>query len=150
MGKVASAGWPTGLRATADVIDAEKGTDTMVKLYRHVLDAGHWYVSLPEARWVEFPAKANGWTERRPVLILRKGRLQHVPLRVVFNTGLVEALAEWLHTQAASRRRTTLANLGSPRGTPHSPLWLGPRVTCSGAARSQGRRPVLTILQIES
>ena len=63
----------------------------MPRLYRSSRDLEHWYVFEEFAGWVRFPAKINGWAERRPVRGLSGLDLREVPLRLSFNTGLWEA-----------------------------------------------------------
>jgi hypothetical protein len=58
----------------------------MFKLYRSPLLLTHWVAHCDALGWVMFPAKANGWTERKPY---RDGteRLMRIPPRLGFNTG---------------------------------------------------------------
>jgi hypothetical protein len=64
----------------------------VVQLYRSTSDLQHWFVCIPETGWVRFPAKVNGWSERRMVTILSPHHLNQVPLWLAFNTGLLEAI----------------------------------------------------------
>ena len=61
----------------------------MPRLFRNAKDLQHWYVLEDSTRWVRFPARINGWADRRPVLTLYGLDLREVPLWLSFNTGLV-------------------------------------------------------------
>jgi len=64
----------------------------MVKLYRSSRDLEHWFVRIPRAGWARFPAKRDGWAERRMVNMLSHQHLDLVPLWLAFNTGLLEGI----------------------------------------------------------
>lgn len=64
----------------------------MVGLYRSPSDLDHWFVRIPGTGWARFPAKVNGWAEHRMVTMLRPQNLNRVPLRLAFNTGLLESM----------------------------------------------------------
>ena len=60
-----------------------------MKLFRNAMDLDHWYVPGRGRRWLRFPAKMNGWLERRPVPRKDAMELHEVPLWLAFNTGLL-------------------------------------------------------------
>lgn len=60
----------------------------MRRLYRSPRDLQHWYVHEEGAGWFTFPAKANGWAQRRPVFAVSGLELREVPLWLSFKTGL--------------------------------------------------------------
>jgi hypothetical protein len=62
----------------------------MPRLYRSVRDLEHWFVCDDREGWMRFPAKIDGWAERRPVHTVSHLDLHEVPLRLSFNTGLLE------------------------------------------------------------
>ena len=64
----------------------------MVRLYRSTWDLQHWFVHIPGPGWTRFPARIDGWADRRLVAMLRHDHLQPVPLWLAFNTGLLEAI----------------------------------------------------------
>ncbi len=64
----------------------------MVKLYRSTKDLQHWFVRIPGTGWARFPAKRDGWAERRMVNMLNHQYLNPVPLWLAFNTGLLESI----------------------------------------------------------
>lgn len=64
----------------------------MIKLYRSARDLQHWFVHIPGTGWEQFPAKIDGWAERRLVTVLHYQDLNRVPLWLAFNTGLLEAI----------------------------------------------------------
>ena len=61
------------------------------RLYRSPAESVHWFVWTEDLGWFLFPAKLNGWAERYPAKNVPRQRLQRVPLRMAFNTGLIEA-----------------------------------------------------------
>lgn len=61
------------------------------RLYRSPAESMHWFVWTEDLGWFLFPAKLNGWAERCPAQNVSRHRLQRVPLRMAFNTGLIEA-----------------------------------------------------------
>jgi hypothetical protein len=63
----------------------------MVKLYRCPHESQHWFVNIGTG-WARFPARANGWAERRRVTMFSQQHLNRVPLWLAFNTGLLEGL----------------------------------------------------------
>jgi hypothetical protein len=50
--------------------------------------------------WMKFPAKINGWAERRPAPWLHELELHEVPLWLSFNTGLLDGHSSRLHLAA--------------------------------------------------
>jgi hypothetical protein len=63
----------------------------MVELYRSACESEHWFVNITGTGWVRFPAKMNGWSERRKVTMRHPENFNLVPLWLAFNTGLLEA-----------------------------------------------------------
>ena len=58
----------------------------MLNLYRSSKLLSHWVAYSDHLGWVIFPAKPNGWAERRPY----RGEpreLMRIPARLGFNTG---------------------------------------------------------------
>ena len=72
-----------------------------MRLYRHPNEPQHWLAWTENLGWSRFPAKRNGWEERRPVPVIVRQQLQRVPLRMAFNTGLLESLPERAMAAAA-------------------------------------------------
>lgn len=70
----------------------------MPRLYRSPRDFRHWFVYDAVMGWMMFPARIDGWLDRRPLSSLQGLDLLEVPLRLAFGTGLAET---------ASRRRTS-------------------------------------------
>jgi hypothetical protein len=64
----------------------------MIKLYSSALHPGRWVAYAPKEGWVVFPARENGWEERRPVRGLDPLHLRHVPLETAAGTGV----ARWV------------------------------------------------------
>jgi hypothetical protein len=65
----------------------------MVKLYRNAAHPNSWVAYIKETGWVIFPARENGWEERRPARGLDPIRLREVPLDLAANTGILDAHA---------------------------------------------------------
>lgn len=61
------------------------------RLYRSPDHPSHWFVYLGSEGWLMFPAKVNGWLERRTARGFGRERLSPVPLWLAFNTGLLES-----------------------------------------------------------
>ena len=59
-----------------------------MKLYRSRLHPGHWIAYSPETGWVIFPARENGWEERRPGRGLDPVHLRQVPVQLASVTGV--------------------------------------------------------------
>jgi hypothetical protein len=66
----------------------------MPRLYRSPDEPQHWLVWSEDLGWSCFPAKINGWDDRRPAGLVLRQRLQRVPLQMAFNTGLLESLSQ--------------------------------------------------------
>ena len=64
----------------------------MPRLYRSPREPHHWLVWSADFGWRLFPAKNDGWREWRPVASVERQELQRIPLRLAFNTGLLESL----------------------------------------------------------
>jgi len=77
--------------AEAGGLTRETGVNGMPRLYRSAKDFHHWFVYEDVVGWVRFPAKINGWAERRPVQGLQMLDLREAPLWLSFNTGLLDA-----------------------------------------------------------
>ena len=73
----------------------------VVGLYRSTSDLDHWFVRIPGTGWARFPAKVNGWAEHRMVTMPRRQHLNRVPLRLAFNTGLLESVEKLRLERAA-------------------------------------------------
>jgi hypothetical protein len=63
----------------------------MIKLYRSAVHLDHWVVYSPAIGWTVFPARQSGWHNRRPAHGIDPLFLREVPLRLAFNTGLLES-----------------------------------------------------------
>jgi hypothetical protein len=73
----------------------------MPRLYRSSRDLQYWFVFDDSMGWVRFPARIDGWADRRPVPTVYGLDLREVPLWLSFNTGLpVDRLARRLHLAA--------------------------------------------------
>lgn len=59
-----------------------------MNLYRNPADLAHWYVRISGCVWVRFPARVNGWFDRRPVKQIDISLLQPLPIWLAFNTGM--------------------------------------------------------------
>lgn len=60
----------------------------MMKLYRDALHPKTWIAYVPEAGWLAFPAKENGWAYRGPARGLDPLYLREVPLHQGFSAGV--------------------------------------------------------------
>ena len=83
----------------------------MLNLYRTRLLPAHWVAYSEGLGWVMFPAKSNGWRERKAYLGDTVGLMQ-VPQRLGFNTGFphpdatpVRALHERVFDEVEARVR---------------------------------------------
>ncbi|MGP8245758.1 MAG: hypothetical protein ACLQVN_14725 [Bryobacteraceae bacterium] len=74
----------------ADRSDSE-GRLKMPRLYRSKTHLQHWFAYTPATGWVIFPAKENGWENRREVKSLDPLHLSEIPLWMAFGTGLSAA-----------------------------------------------------------
>ena len=61
-----------------------------MKLYRSLRHPRHWIAFVPKEGYVAFPAERAGWMRRHPARGLDPMDLREVPLRLAFNTGLLE------------------------------------------------------------
>jgi hypothetical protein len=82
---------PVAERNPVDRTSAPPQRTAGPRLYRSPAESAHWFVWTEDLGWFLFPAKLNGWAERCPAENLSRQRLQRVPLRMAFNTGLIEA-----------------------------------------------------------
>ena len=64
-----------------------------MKLYRSSTHDHHWIAYSSDSGWMMFPARENGWLDRRPARGLDPMHLREVPLRLAFNTGMLEQSA---------------------------------------------------------
>lgn len=64
----------------------------MAKLYRSPQEPQHWLVWMEGLGWMRFPARLDGWSDRCPMLSVPRYGLCEVPIRLAFNTGLLESL----------------------------------------------------------
>jgi hypothetical protein len=70
------------------------------RLYRSPIEPFHWLVWTGDG-WFRFPAKVNGWVERCAATNVSRRKLQRVPLRMAFNTGLIESFELQVSNRAA-------------------------------------------------
>jgi len=82
---------PAAERTPVDRASAPPGRTAVPRLYRSPAESVHWFVWTEDLGWFHFPAKLNGWAERCPATNVSRQGLQRVPLRMAFNTGLIEA-----------------------------------------------------------
>ena len=61
-----------------------------MKLYRSAVHNNSWILFSPGSGWIMFPARENGWSDRRPARGIDPVHLREVPMRLAFNTGLLE------------------------------------------------------------
>ena len=66
----------------------------MVKLFRSAMHPNQWVANVPGQGWVAFPARPQGWAERRPVRGLDPVHLRQVALTSAQGTGLLEWVEE--------------------------------------------------------
>lgn len=59
----------------------------MAKLYKSAIHGNHWIASVPGLGWFMFPARENGWEERKPARGLDPLYLREVPARLGENAG---------------------------------------------------------------
>jgi hypothetical protein len=77
----------TGRTDSGEGRETEKSVGAM-NLYRNPADLDYWYIRVSKNVWLTFPAKVNGWLERRPVRQRDLSLLQPVPRWLAFNTGM--------------------------------------------------------------
>ena len=65
----------------------EKGSLIVAKLYKSTVHRDHWIASVPGLGWFMFPARENGWEERRPARGLDPLYLREVPARLGEDAG---------------------------------------------------------------
>lgn len=87
----------------------------MLQLYRSPLLLNHWVAHSEGLGWVMFPAKTNGWSERKMYRGETVG-LMGIPPRLGFNTGFphpdatpVRALHERVFADVAAQVRRRVA-----------------------------------------
>jgi hypothetical protein len=73
---------------------------TLPRLYRSPIEPSYWLV-WTEDGWFRFPAKADGWADRCAAINVSRQILQRVPLRMAFNTGLIESFELQVPNRAA-------------------------------------------------
>ena len=76
------------------------GATTLPRLYRSPVEPAHWVIWTGDG-WFRFPAKLDGWSERCAATDVARQELHHVPLRMAFNTGLIESLEVQISSHAA-------------------------------------------------
>ena len=64
----------------------------MLKLYRSATHSNYWIAYSAETGWIMFPAREDGWKERRPVRGLDPVHLREVSMKLAANTGVLEHL----------------------------------------------------------
>ncbi len=77
------------------------GVAKMTRLYRSPRDVQHWFAFSDANGWVSFPAQIGGWAHRRSLGSIAGLELSEVPLRLAFNTGLLEAQRRRRYAHAA-------------------------------------------------
>jgi hypothetical protein len=60
----------------------------MIKLYRSASHLEQWVAYGQGIGWVMFPARENGWAERRPARGIDPMHLREAPVRLAANMGL--------------------------------------------------------------
>ena len=60
----------------------------MVRLYRSALHPGQWVAHVIGSGWYVFPARENGWEDRRAARGLDPLHLREAPLRMAAETGV--------------------------------------------------------------
>jgi hypothetical protein len=72
-----------------------------VKLYKSSQHTGQWIAYARGIGWVIFPARANGWEERRNARGLDPMHLREVPLWHALDTGITAAFRDGEEGKAA-------------------------------------------------
>jgi hypothetical protein len=87
----------------------------MITLYRASHLLSHWVAHSERLGWVMFPARAGGWSERKPYQG-DTSKLMRIPQRLGFNTGFphpdatpVRALHEHVFAEVAAQVRRRVA-----------------------------------------
>lgn len=73
-----------------------------MKLYRSAKYPTRWFAHGVNVGWVMFPAEVNGWEKRQPARGMDPMDVREVPLRLAFNTGLIEAIDAEAHFEVAA------------------------------------------------
>ena len=73
-----------------------------MKLYRSALHPRQWVACIPGTGWVAFPARENGWSERRPARGLDPLYLREVGMEQAANTGILDPEPELELAEAGS------------------------------------------------
>ena len=76
-----------------------------MKLYRSAIHPGHWLAYGKETGWVIFPARDNGWNDRRPARGLDPVHLRESSPQLAASTGFpqdVVAAAPVFHPRRAA------------------------------------------------
>lgn len=63
-------------------------------LYRSAVHQGQWLLCGKEIGWVVFPARENGWEERRPARGIDPVHLREVPLHLAASAGIPQPQPE--------------------------------------------------------
>jgi hypothetical protein len=71
----------------------------MAKLYKSTVHLNHWIASVPGLGWFMFPARENGWEERKPARGLDPLYLREVPAKLGENAGF----SQYGHTPGQER-----------------------------------------------
>jgi len=69
-------------------IEVETETFGPIKLYTSTQHPGQWIAHASGLGWVMFPARANGWDDRRPARGLDPMHVRQVPQWHALNAGL--------------------------------------------------------------
>jgi hypothetical protein len=71
----------------------------MMRLYSSIDHPGQWVAHVRDSGWMVFPARENGWEERKPVRGLDPIHMREVPPRMGAASGLPQP------SEAANFRR---------------------------------------------
>ena len=63
-----------------------------MKLYRSAIHPGHWLAYGKETGWVIFPARENGWNDRRPARGLDPVHLRETAPQLAVSAGFPQAV----------------------------------------------------------
>ena len=66
----------------------------MSKLYRSTLHGNNWVACVDGLGWVMFPARENGWEQRRPARGVDPLYLREAPVKLAANTGFPQRAPE--------------------------------------------------------
>lgn len=67
----------------------------MIQLYTSKVHPRQWVARIEGSGWVVFPARENGWADRRPARGLDPLHLRQVPLESATNTGILQPEPEF-------------------------------------------------------